>query len=230
MDKMTQHLSSSLGDVTVVDLEGLPEGADATKDGRIIAGIVSGNNKTYFFKMRGNAALAESQKEEFIRWIGTVQIFQTTLSPNVPTSAATNLMEKPQITWVVPEGWKSVAPSAMRYASFLLTKKNSASVDISVSVLGGQGGSDLENVNRWRSQIALEALGAGDLKSLIVPVSCKDAQILTVDMTGSQSRVLAGWARIDNKNWFFKLIGPDRLAAEEKMAFMTFLRSVQFHP
>ena len=68
-----QHVGSAFGDVTVVDLAGLPEGADAAKDGRIVAGIASGEGKTYFFKMRGNAALVESQKDGFIRWIGTVR-------------------------------------------------------------------------------------------------------------------------------------------------------------
>ena len=67
-------MSSALGDATVVDLAGLPEGADAAKDGRIIAGIASGEGRTYFFKMRGNAALAESQKDGFIRWIGSVRV------------------------------------------------------------------------------------------------------------------------------------------------------------
>jgi len=72
--KTAQHVSSALGDATVVDLAGLPEGADAAKDGRIIAGIASGEGRTYFFKMRGNAALAESQKDGFIRWIGSVRV------------------------------------------------------------------------------------------------------------------------------------------------------------
>jgi hypothetical protein len=69
-----QHVASPLGDVTVVDLEGLPDGADPAKDGRIIAGIVTADGKSWFFKMRGNAALAGSQKEGFLKWIGTVQV------------------------------------------------------------------------------------------------------------------------------------------------------------
>ena len=69
-----QHVASPLGDVTVVDLQGLPDGADPTKDGRIIAGVVTADGKSWFFKMRGNAALAESQKDGFIQWIGSVRV------------------------------------------------------------------------------------------------------------------------------------------------------------
>jgi len=71
--QMAEHVTAPLGDVAVVDLEGLPQGADAGKDGRIIGGIVSGDAGTYFFKMRGNAALVESQKPAFIEWIRSVQ-------------------------------------------------------------------------------------------------------------------------------------------------------------
>jgi len=71
--KIAGHVASPLGDVTVVDLEGLPEGADAAKDGRIVAGIISGDSVSFFFKMRGNAALAAAQKAAFLEWIGTVR-------------------------------------------------------------------------------------------------------------------------------------------------------------
>jgi len=71
--QIARHVTSPLGDVTVVDLEGLPQGGDAAKDGRIVAGIVSGDGGSFFFKMRGNAALAESQKEAFLEWIGSVR-------------------------------------------------------------------------------------------------------------------------------------------------------------
>ena len=246
--KTAQHVSSALGDVTVVDLAGLPEGADAAKDGRIVAGIASGEGRTFFFKMRGNAALAESQKEGFMRWIGTVRAVEPAagaepaapatpvLPPMAPAaapaapSAPAAEAGKPQIKWEAPETWKPVAPTSMRFASFAVTGQNGESADISVSVFGGDGGGDLGNVNRWRSQVGLGEIGDGELKSLVVPVKCKDGEILTVDMVGPKGRILAGWARIDGKSWFFKLIAPDQLAAGEKAGFVKFLGSVQFHP
>lgn len=69
-----QRLPSPLGEMTVVDLQGLAPGADATKDGRIIAAIVAGEGMTFFFKMRGNAELVGSQKADFLQWIGTVSL------------------------------------------------------------------------------------------------------------------------------------------------------------
>ena len=240
-----QHVISPLGDVTVVDLEGLPEGADKTKDGRIIAGIVTADGKSWFFKMRGNAGLAESQKQGFIQWIGTVRVGDDAggAEPVAPAghsaspaaSAAPDTLAPPaagseKLKWEVPAGWKPAAPKAMRYTSFAVAGQNGESADISVSVFGGDGGGDLGNVNRWRSQIGLGEVDAGGLKSLIVPVAGKDSEILTVDMTGPKGRILAGWAKIGARTWFFKLIAPDGLAGSEKAAFAKFLESVKFQP
>lgn len=245
--QMAQKVTSPLGEVTVVDIEGLPAGADAEKDGRIIAGIASGDGRSFFFKMRGNAALAESQKEGFIQWIGTVRLAEPvvgTVPPPADPAAAAPMAttdpvaatmpaagpEKQQIKYEAPAGWKTVPPASMRYASFAVAGQNGESADISVSFLGGDGGGDLGNVNRWRSQIGLGNIDEGGLKSLIVPVQGKDGEILTVDMPGPKARILAGWARVDGKSWFFKLVAPDQLASGEKAGFVKFLESVQFHP
>jgi len=241
--KMARRVTSSLGEVTLVDLQGTPQGGNDSKDGRIVAGIASGDNKTYFFKMRGNAALAESQKEAFIQWIGTVRPAEAapgspahtpvaSAAPVAPVAPVPSAAEQPkqQITWSLPENWKSLPPSSMRYASFTVAGKNGETADISVSVFGGDGGGDLANVNRWRSQIGLQEIDAEALKALVVPVTCKDAQILSVDMNSPKGRILAGWARVDGKSWFFKLTATAQLEEEEKAAFAKFLQSIQFHP
>ena len=59
---MIQKLPTARGEVDVVDLNGKPEDGDASKDGRIIGAIAS-DEGTSFFKMRGNAALVSSEKE-----------------------------------------------------------------------------------------------------------------------------------------------------------------------
>src|SRR5215510_11901902 len=93
LNQIAQRLTTSLGDVTVVDLEGLPADADPKKDGRIIAAMTTNGSSTLFFKIRGNAAQAANAM--------------------MPQSS-----DKPQIKWQLPAGWSEVPPSAMRYASF----------------------------------------------------------------------------------------------------------------
>lgn len=236
LKEMAQDVTTPLGDVMIVDLQGLPNGADTTKDGRILGGIASNDANTYFFKMRGNAALVESQKEAFVNWVKSVHPSGTGEAAAPVTAAAPPPAEpetgveaqQPQIGWKVPDGWKSAPATAMRYASFTVTGDNGDTGDISVSVFGGEAGGDLANVNRWRGQVGLEPVGDDDLKSLVTPVSSGGGAILTVDMAGPKARVLAGWAHIQGQTWFFKLTGPDTLVSGQKENFVRFLQSVQF--
>ena len=135
--------------------------------------------------------------------------------------------EKPAIKWEVPPGWSSVAASAMRYASFA-AEKNGEKADISVVTFPGDGGSDADNINRWRQQIGLPAADASALDSLIVPMHAGEIHFSTVDMTGANVRMLAGWTRHDGRAWFFKLTGPVSLVEQEKPRFAAFLQSVRF--
>jgi hypothetical protein len=226
LQQIAKHVNTSLGDVTIVDLEGLAEGADPAKDGRIIAGIATGDNGTFFFKMRGNSALVESQKNTFMNYIASVRMAESTAPPAAPPVES----EQSKIQWKIPSEWTLLAPSAMRYASFAAAGKNGESADISVTVFPGEGGDDLGNVNRWRTQTGLGEIRADELKSLIISVPGRDGGILTVDMNGPKARILAGWTRANGKAWFFKLTGPDDLAESEKPRFIEFLKSVQFPP
>ena len=90
-----QHLPSPLGEMAVVDLQGLAPGVDASKDGRIVAAIVTSEDMAFFFKMRGNAELVGAQKAGFLQWVGTVRIKESKPDvqaklPSTPTPAPDN--------------------------------------------------------------------------------------------------------------------------------------------
>jgi hypothetical protein len=118
-----------------------------------------------------------------------------------------------------------MAASAMRYASFA-TEKNGEKADISVVTFPGDGGSDADNVNRWRQQIGLGPVDSVD--ALIVPQHAGALHFSTVDMAGPTTRVLAGWTRHEGRTWFFKLTGPPAVVEQEKPKFAAFLQSVRF--
>lgn len=237
--QMAQHAASPIGDVTLVDLQGVPEGGDKAKDGRIIAGMVPGE-RTVFFKMRGNPEIVGKQKEAFVQWIGTVKLAGgvpaampaapsgSKLPPGHP-STTTEAKASP-LKWVAPTSWKSIPASSMRIASFEVAGDAEAKADASVSTFPGDCGGDLENVNRWRGQLGLDPLEADGLKPLVAQVKCKDGEIQTVELAGAENSTLAGWTRVDGNSWFFKLTGPTQLVQAEKGRFTKFLESVQLHP
>src|ERR1700719_721436 len=147
LDQIVQRLTSSSGEVTIVDLAGLPNGADPAKDGRIIAAMTTTSSSTLFFKIRGNSELTETQKADFIKWVAAICNSQaqtrspeTAAMPPQPSGDA-------RIKWRTPDGWTEVPSSSMRYASFSATS-NEGKVDVSIVTFPGDGGSDSDNVNR----------------------------------------------------------------------------------
>ena len=223
---MIEPLKTARGDVAVVDLSGQPENGDANKDGRIVGAMATDESGTAFFKMRGNAGLVGAQKENFLKWVAASRA-ATTTPATVNTSQPPSNSDKPQeIKWDLPAGWSPAAPSAMRYASFT-AEKNGEKADISVVTFPGDGGSDVENVNRWRQQIGLPAVGAELLQPMITPIHAGDLHLDSIDMTGASARVLAAWTRRNGRAWFFKLTGPANIVEQEKPRFTAFVQSIR---
>lgn len=229
LNQTAQRLATSIGELTVVDLAGLPKDADPAKDGRIIAGMTTAGNSTLFFKMRGNADLAETQKDAFIKWVTAVcnaqggDKSQQTVSAMPPRDSTT-----PQIKWKAPEGWSEVPPSSMRYASFNASSATGDKIDISVVTFPGEGGSDADNVNRWRQQIGLPLLTDEAMGSNFAQLKSADATFATIDIAGANARTVAAWTRRDGRVWFFKATGPNTAIEKEKPNFVKFIESVRF--
>ena len=224
-----EHLTTALGDVAIVDLAGLPKEADPAKDGRIVAAMVAGNNGTMFFKMRGNAELTEAQKGDFIKWVAAVCNGQQDSKPTSAAAVPSQDTTAPKLSWKTPEGWTEVPPSSMRYASFNAADANGGKVDISVVTFPGDGGSDADNVNRWRRQIGLEPVDDKAISSMVVPVKSGNGEFSSLDMMSGDSRVIAAWTRRDGRSWFFKMSGPKPALENEKAKFFDFVRSIDFH-
>ena len=228
LGEIAQRLRTSLGDVTIVDLAGLPDNADPSRDGRIIAAMVTTDNSTLFFKMRGNTDLAEVQKGDFIKWIAAVCNAQAQTGPQQMAGAAPETTNAPQIQWKKPEGWTEVPPSSMRYASFNAPAEDGSKIDISIVTFPGDGGSDADNINRWRGQMGLAPVDASTVTSQLVPLETVDTTFLTTDIAGDKTRTIAAWTRRDGRVWFFKATGPNASVEKEKPNFVKFIESVRF--
>ena len=221
-----QQLPTAAGNIAVVDLTGEPENGDANKDGRIVAAIASDASGTGFYKMRGNRTLVGSEKENFMKWVSSSRTGNApiTTAENIPGSSDS---APPKVKWELPEGWHTGAPSAMRYASFT-ADADGAKADISIVTFPGEGGADLENVNRWRQQIGLPAVEASALQPMISPIGTNEPHFSMIDMSGPNGRTIAAWIRHEGRAWFFKLSGPKEAVEREKPKFVKFVQSVRF--
>jgi hypothetical protein len=140
----------------------------------------------------------------------------------------------PRLTWKTPEGWTEVPPSGMRVASFSIRGADGKQADVSVVPLGGEGGGDVANVNRWRGQVGLQPKTPEELKKLAETVEVAGDPGELFDQagkntaSGEDSRILAVIQHRDGTAWFFKMTGDDKLVGDQKSAFVEFLKSVKF--
>jgi hypothetical protein len=145
------------------------------------------------------------------------------LSSGAPTREAT----APQLKWEIPQGWQQVPPSSMRYASFSAAADNDK-IDISIVTFPGEGGSDADNVNRWRQQLQLPPMSPASIATQVSPLQSEGATFATTDIAGPSARTLAAWTRRDGRVWFFKATGPNAAVEKEKPNFVKFIQSVRF--
>src|SRR5258708_15876244 len=132
LGEMAQRLHTSLGDVAIVDLPGMPDNADPARDGRIIAAMVTTTNATLFFKMRGNADLSEAQKGDFIKWVAAVCNAQTQTGPPQVAAGPPQTTSAPPIKWTTPEGWTEVPPPSIPSASLTASSENTVTTHTSI--------------------------------------------------------------------------------------------------
>src|SRR5262249_10352657 len=116
----------------------------------------------------------------------------------------------------------------MRYASFSASAGNGDKIDISVVTFAGEGGSDPDNVNRWRGQIGLPPLDENAVASQITAGKTADANFFTTAIVGRERRTNAAWTHHDGRVWFFKATGPSAAVEKEKPKFVKFIESVRF--
>ena len=112
----------------------------------MVAAIIPLGEKTCFVKMTGS-------KEEIVPQANSLIMFISSID-----------FTKEPLNYKLQENWEKVdKKSAFRHSSF--TVKNTK-LDISISFLGGNGGGDLSNINRWRGQLGLPAIGEEQLANV----------------------------------------------------------------
>ena len=133
------------------------------------------------------------------------------------------------LRWTTPAGWKEVAGSGMRVASFSLPK-TAGKAEVTVVALPGDVGGELANVNRWRGQLALPPISEAELPAARATVRTPLGAMFVYDFTGSgekKTRLVAGMIQVSGTMWFFKLMGDEKAAAAAKPAFLKLLEGLK---
>lgn len=177
----------------------------------------------------------------------TVKIYHVdandTVNPNPPPAAMPTTMPdglpvpdtngQPSLQYTLPVGWQKKTPTQMRVASFGISQ-DGKSADVSVIPLAGMAGTDPANVNRWRGQVGLGSLPDADLAGLAKKIAVGEQPADLYDLAGTApgsgdaERILGVILHRNDTSWFFKMTGDANLLEQQKSAFISFLKSVQF--
>jgi hypothetical protein len=134
-------------------------------EARMLAAILPHGDRSWFVKLVGPPDAVAAHAEAFDKFVRSLRFTQ---SPDRP------------LTWTVPEGWREEPGKGFRYATLRMGPRD-AELELTVS---SAGGSMLENLNRWRGQIGLKPIAAGELSQAVKDVPVNGIEAKVIDMTG----------------------------------------------
>ena len=135
--------------------------------------------------------------------------------------------------WSAPTNWTETTPGPMVRKSFSITGEPGQNAVVSISVLTGEGGGMLANVNRWRGQLSLPPIAEDALPKVTASVDAPGRKATMVDFTGTDAasqptRMVVVSVPRGGETWFYKLTGPGPVVDREKDAFVKFVQSVRY--
>jgi hypothetical protein len=175
----------------------------------------------------------------------------------VPPDGGASLVQPPPpgagsgasaITWTIPTGWAEEPPSSqMRRAQYHIPGGAGPDSDGECAVFyfgPGQGGSPMDNAQRWASQFVKDD-GSPAMDTLkTTQRNMQGIQVLIVEASGTYTgsgmmpgmtaapkkpgyALLGAIAEGPDSSWFFKFTGPAKTVNAQRDNFMSLLRSLK---
>jgi hypothetical protein len=136
---------------------------------RLLTAIIPSGGQAWFFKVVAPIAEVDKHEKELTDFFTAVRFADD---------------GKPK--WNLPAGWKEQATnSPMRFATIVIPTEPKP-LEIAVSSLPWSGTPEnlLQNVNRWRGQLQLPQIGAGQVAEFTREAKAGDLPITIVDLRG----------------------------------------------
>ncbi len=126
--------------------------------------------------------------------------------------------------WRAPAHWKAEeGASAIVTAAYQATN-DGGGARITITSLAGDAGGELANINRWRDQLGLAAVGAlSDQPHIKLS---EDAMLVDLSSPGGDKRMMAGIVPGEGGVWFFKMTGGVKGVEAERASFEALCRVV----
>ena len=201
------------------------------KAARFVVAFTHRPEGSLFFKIQGPDAAVTAQKPAFFEFLKTVKFSETALPASAPVRGEDGASTLPPASgkgWTgeVPAGWTEVAPGPAQQAKFSVPEKDGAKADVTVSIFSTETGSTVENVKRWRRQIALGEIPDAEIAKLAQPLAGAPEGSVIVDLKNEARALTGAIIPRDGKWWFLKLLGDAPAVASARESFVVFATKV----
>lgn len=229
LDQAVTSIPAAGGEGQYVELLG-PE--DAQPRQATLGVVVIRDDRSWFFKLSGDADLALREKERFAAFVKSVQF--VTASESAAPATAAQAGSDSHLVWDVPGSWTVDEATAARRGAYHVTEGDRQA---EITVLEAAQAFDPEmlllNVNRWRRLVQLGELTPDQLAQAATPLQVAGMDGNCVELLGpedAQPRLAAVRIVVSRagKTWLFSLTGDANLVLREKDRFLGFVKSARF--
>lgn len=207
---------------------GMGEG-DGLEDWGLLGLIVPIPGQTLFVKMTGPADLIEAETQAFADLCASLRPSAKGVAAAMGVQGPTQTSEAGGLAWDPAPGWSYQGPKTMRMVSYQVGSGTECYLALA-------RGEQLQNFNRWRTQVGLEPMDQAAVDALetvkVLGEACAMLEI-TGDYRGMGGPVNAGYTLLGvmrplaGDALFVKMIGPAEEVAAARDEFLEFCASIR---
>lgn len=206
----------------------------------LLGTLISTPQATIFVKMTAPMEVIQAERDAFIQFCDSLAPpgmddhadHADHAEPSGPVETEDGSFSAAGFRFFLPEGWSDAGPRSMRDLNFKVGEETQCWL----SVLGGDGGGLLPNLNRWRGQMGMESITEADIDSLPRVNFLGEAAILLTasgefvsrEGEAASGRTLIGIALMrPNDSLFLKMLGPTDEVESHRDAMLTFAETIE---
>jgi hypothetical protein len=191
---------------------------EGEKPTRFVVAFVHRPEGSLFFKIQGADSAVSEQKAAFFEFLKSIQFIAGSVASIAPKPAG----EAPAWPGHAPANWTPVAPGPMQSAKFTIPATDGAKAEVAVSVFPSATGGTVENVKRWRKQLALPDIDDAAVAELAKPLPGAPEGSVIVDLKNENRALTGAIVPLGGSWWFLKLTGDAPAVASARDAFVVF--------
>ena len=231
---LTDEALDNLPKATLLEREGVLFQIDGTftdnfasktvPDARMIVYSLPLGDTTLYLKATGPRALLMEQAEALVAFASSIRLEMPQSPPPERTA--------PKVRWQVPQGWGVDSARPMREVTFIVGDE----ARCWITVLAGDGGGVLANVNRWLKELSLDPIDEQQLSELPTEMML-DGKAIVVEGSGPYASMGStprpGWSMIGlirnlaDQAVFVKMVGPDTELKEARSKLKQLVLSLE---